>query len=300
MRSPVPIVKEKLADVAATLGYSIQKATRFDEAAERRLYVELFGHHAVQEKLFFNLGAGSFRHPCWTNVDNPSQYYAKAQQGGVHLSWDAMSAQSVPIPDSTAHIVYCSHMIEHLPDESARHLVQEAWRCLRPGGIFRITTIDVDKDYRAFKANDRRYFDWIDMYSKPDEMRRACIRKPLREASIHQIFLFHFASSASELHSDGAPNPISDAELTRAFASMRYEEALDFCSARCSVDVQRRHPGNHISWWNGARLVALMQHAGFTEVYLSGQGQSVSPALRDRRFFDVTRPTKSVFAEARK
>ncbi|MND08081.1 hypothetical protein D3C83_304750 [compost metagenome] len=64
--------------------------------------------------------------------------------------------------------------------------------------------------------------------------------------------------------------------------------------------MQRRHPGNHISWWNGAKLVAALRRAGFSDVYLSGQAQSASPALRDRRFFDVTRPTTSVYVEGRK
>lgn len=291
-------IRKRLGSLAEKLGYSVRKTPRFDQAVERQLYVDLFGERAVDEKLFFNFGAGSFRHPFWTNVDHPSSHYEKQQRGGLHLVWDAMSSQPIPITDSSAYLVYCSHVIEHLPDISAFFLIGEAFRCLQNGGIFRVSTIDVDLDYRAYRTNDRRYFNWIDMYSRPGEMRRACIRKPLREASKHQIFLFHFASSASELHTDGVSNPISDSELEHAFATLSYEDALNFCSGRCSVEVQRKYPGNHISWWDGKKLLRALQQAGFREVYLSGRGQSISPVLRDTRFFDTTRPTTSVFAEA--
>jgi hypothetical protein len=136
------------------------------------------------------------------------------------------------------------------------------------------------------------------MYSKPENMARACIATPMNQASIHQIFLFHFASSASELHVDGVDNPISDSELDGFFETLSYEQALDACSARCSVEVQRKYPGNHLTWWNGKKLLDALRAAGFGEVYLSGHGQSRSPALRDTRFFDRTRPITSVYAEA--
>lgn len=145
-----------------------------------------------------------------------------------------MSDTSVPIADGIAHLIYCSHVIEHLPDAAAVHLIEEAYRCLRGEGS----------------------------------------------------------------HVDGAENPITDNELDEVFGTMAYEDALTLCTSRCNVAVQRKYPGNHISWWNGKKLMNALKKAGFSEVYLSGWGQSASPVLRDIRYFDTTRPKTSTFVEA--
>ncbi len=266
--------------------------------ADIDLYLSLFDQKTIEEKRFYNFGSGKFRHPMWTNVDHPSEHYKRAQGRTIQICWDMMSGEPVGIPDDTAEIVYSSHVVEHLPDKDALFMIQEAHRCLRKGGVFRLSTIDVDLDYRAYRAGDRHYFNWIEMYSKPKNMKRANIRSPLREASLEQIFLFHIASSASELHVHGVENPISDGELRHAFETLSVEEALDFCAGRCSVALQKRFPGNHISWWNPKKATDSLVAAGFSEVYISGRNQSVSPVLRNPRFFDKTRPTTSLFVEA--
>jgi predicted SAM-dependent methyltransferase len=295
----VTTLKTRVSLAINSLGFSLRRVQKLSEDGELALYSDLFGHDAVTGRRFYNLGAGSFSHPCWTNVDHPSAHYANAQSsGGIHLPWDAIKGEPLGVASDSAELMYSSHVIEHLPNEAGTRLIAEAYRCLKPGGVFRVSTIDVDLDYRAFQTNDRRYFNWIDMYSKSENMARACIAEPLNEASIHQIFLFHFASSASELHIDGVANPISDHELDQFFKTLPYEEALDACSARCSLDVQLKYPGNHLTWWNGSKLLNALREAGFGEVYLSGNAQSRSPVLRDLRFFDKTRPTTSVYAEA--
>lgn len=53
-------------------------------------------------------------------------------------------------PDSSADVVYADQMLEHMPTaDAARALAAEAFRVLRPGGVFSVTVPDYLKE-RAF------------------------------------------------------------------------------------------------------------------------------------------------------
>jgi len=177
-------------------------------------------------------------------------------------------------------------------------MFNESHRILRKGGVFRVTTPNIDLDFRAYKENDRHFFYWVDWYSTPKACQRIKLNKPLNEASIQQIFLWHFASSASTLHVDGSPERMSDEELDRVFREMEYEEALNYCISKCSLEVQKKYPSNHINWWNKNKLFQMLRNAGFDNVYLSGYGQSFSLVLRNILIFDNTHPKITLYVEA--
>jgi predicted SAM-dependent methyltransferase len=254
----------------------------------------------VDGRRFYNVGAGSFRHPAWTNVDFESDWYEGAQGGSVRVSWDLMAGTPVPVDDGTAELVYSSHTVEHIPDAAAANMFREAHRILKPGGRLRLTMPDIDLDVRAYRENDREFFYWTGTYSDPAHYRRAKYNRPLSEASIQQLLLSHFAFSASTLHADGAPVRIDDAEVDRVFRELPVAQALDHCVSRCSLEVQRKYPGNHINWWNGEKALRMLGEAGFAEVYRSGYGQSRAAVLRNTDTFDSTHPKLSLYVEARK
>jgi len=79
---------------------------------------------------------------------------------------------------------------------------------------------------------------------------------------------------------------------------MEYEEALNHCISKCSLEVQKKYPGNHINWWNKDKLFRMLRMAGFENIYLSGYGQSLSPVLRNTWIFDNTHPKLSLYIEA--
>jgi len=69
-----------------------------------------------------------------------------------------------PFPDSSFQFVFAEHMIEHVPREGARVMLNEARRVLRPGGVLRLTTPDLDfllKLREAPGETGRRYMEWI-------------------------------------------------------------------------------------------------------------------------------------------
>jgi DNA-binding IclR family transcriptional regulator len=106
---------------------------------------------------------------------------------------------------------------------------------------------NIDLGHAAWRRGDRHYFNWIERYSDPQKARRVGLRMPMDQTSTSQVFLWHFATAASTLHVDGGAERIDDEELRRLFDDLPYEEALDACTAKCPVEVQKRYPGSHIN-----------------------------------------------------
>ena len=291
-------LKRAIQNLLNAIGYDIVRIRRVQSTDDIDLYLQIYGKDAVQNRRFHNIGAGSFRHSAWTNVDHESDWYKNAQGNNIGIDWDLISLTPIPVEENSAEIVYSSHTIEHISDEAAQNMFNESYRILRKGCILRATTPNIDLYHRAYKANDRHYFYWIDMYSIPEAYQEIMLNKSLNEASIQQLFLYAFASSASTLHADGSQERISDQELDRVFREMKYEEALDYCVSKCSLEAQRKYPGNHINWWNKNKLFRMLELAGFDNIYVSGYGQSFSPVLRNTLYFDNTHPKISIYVEA--
>jgi SAM-dependent methyltransferase len=299
MASPLHSAKTSLLNLAKSCGYHIQRIPKPGEDIE--LYRQLHGQAAIDGRRFYNIGAGGFYHPAWTNVDMPSDYYAPDQADRINISWNLLDLTPLDVEDNIAEAVYTSHTIEHVTDEAAANLFRQAYRILKPGGCFRITCPDVDLAYGAWQRNDRAFFAWYDLvYSRPEEMARIGLTMPMREASLSQIFLFQVVSATSTLHGDGAEKRIDDASLTDLFRRLPYEAALDACVAACPFAVRVKHPYNHVNWWNPAKVLRFLKDAGFETAWRSGYGQSTMAVLRNTSLFDWTRSEWSLYVEARK
>jgi predicted SAM-dependent methyltransferase len=257
-------------------------------------YKELFGKEAVAQRAFYNIGAGpNFAHPAWTNVDHPSEWYGEEH---VHIAWDMLALSPLPIENNSASIFYTSYALEHVTDEACQYFLAEAYRTLRPGGILRLLVPDIDIYAAAYQLGDRSPF----YKAKNDgaQYPNAKYASNPNEASLEQNFIWSFASSVSELHVDGSPERVSDEAFRSVMAKQGMDAALNFCTAKCSLEVQRKHPGNHINWYNENKLARMMRKAGFDTVYRSGFQQSRSPVLRDTRLFDFRRPEIGLYMEA--
>ena len=60
-----------------------------------------------------------------------------------------------PYPDAAFEAIFSSHVLEHLPLRGARHCLAECRRCLKPGGVLRISVPDLDAavaDYDPTRA----------------------------------------------------------------------------------------------------------------------------------------------------
>jgi len=261
---------------------------------DKARYLELFGAESVDRRRFYNVGAGgNFRHPAWTSVGMESGKYAHPN---VDLAWNLLDLTPMPLKSRTAEIIYTSYTLEHVTDQAVQNFLDEAHRVLRTGGILRVIVPDIEIYYAAYQAKDATPF------YKPKHDRMEFPTEKLNsnpnQASFEQRFLWTFATATSELHTSPGVERISDAELRQVLAEMPLEQALDYCTSRCSIEFQRAHPEYHINWFHAAKLTRMLRAAGFTEPYRSAMGQSRSPVLRDLALFDSRRPEIGLYMEA--
>jgi predicted SAM-dependent methyltransferase len=84
----------------------------------------------------------------WINID------ANVFTGKCDLWADLRNP--LPFHDGTLDAVYSHHMIEHLPDLPAH--IQDVYRCLKPGGKYRVAGPNGDMAIRKFVENDAQWF----------------------------------------------------------------------------------------------------------------------------------------------
>lgn len=83
-----------------------------------------------------NLGCGHRLHPDFVNVDVTPRHPSVAQ---CDLS------RGIPFPDSKFDVVYHSHVVEHLRRTDVLPFLKECLRVLKPGGILRVATPDLER-----------------------------------------------------------------------------------------------------------------------------------------------------------
>ena len=83
-----------------------------------------------------NLGCGHRFHPAWVNVDI-------APAAPEVTRWDVV--RGIPFPDRHFDVVYHSHMIEHLRRSDVPAFLRDCIRVLKPGGIMRVATPDLER-----------------------------------------------------------------------------------------------------------------------------------------------------------
>lgn len=261
-------------------------------------YARNYPEKSLIERRFYNLGAGSFRHQYWTNIDLVSDWYSNQQDQENLINFDLFSLDPLPIESNCAEVVYTSHTVEHVSDAAVKNAFHEVYRILKPGGVFRITTPDTDLYFRAWKKNDVDFYYWRELFSDPQVMEKVKCKIPFNKASLAQIFLWNFASQISELSVDNTHPKLSDADLKKLFQDNSYEGALNYCTSKCTLDVQQKYPGWHMNWWNEAKARRFLEDAGFKTIYKSGYGQSASPVMCDVTLFDAQDPRNSLYMEA--
>jgi predicted SAM-dependent methyltransferase len=72
----------------------------------------------------------------------------------------------LPFHNDSIDAIYSHHMIEHLPNLA--HHLKEVYRCLKPGGVYRVGGPNGDSAIAKFIENDKQWF--IDFPDKRDSI----------------------------------------------------------------------------------------------------------------------------------
>jgi predicted SAM-dependent methyltransferase len=84
----------------------------------------------------------------WVNVD-ANMFTARCDV------W-ADLRNALPFRPDTVEAFYSHHVVEHLPDLSAHF--RDVFRCLKPGGVYRVAGPNGDAAIRRFLAEDKQWF----------------------------------------------------------------------------------------------------------------------------------------------
>lgn len=236
-----------------------------------------------------NIGAGSFHHPRWTNLDVSSDHY-DASRSGDFIEYDITALDSLPFADSSVSLAYTSHTIEHVKEPQVDHLFREIRRTLRPDGVLRVTCPDAHVLYvAATTGNHDRYF---------DRMHAWFYRFGLGPDDVSPIDII-----SKGIATGIAPTPLireSDPDLhvalTEALATMSEAAFLDHVCSH--VEIVPARIARHVSWWTTPKVTAALESAGFTRIWPSSYGGSVAAPMCDTAHFDNTVPAESLYVEA--
>ncbi|MFW7379492.1 MAG: class I SAM-dependent methyltransferase [Oligoflexus sp.] len=102
-----------------------------------------------------NIGAGPNRKEGWLTAD------AFKPEADIYMN----ARTKWPFPDNTFDVIYSEHMLEHIHVDKVPHLLSEAFRVLKPGGLFRVTVPDLEIHATNYvNRNDEFFKPIIDKY----------------------------------------------------------------------------------------------------------------------------------------
>ncbi len=275
---------------------------------DTELYFQLYNEDSVKNRRFYNICVGGhggfggyFYHPFWTNIDIEAPILLdgwKRFDPHRDIKHDLLDMTPLPLESNSAEIIQSQYTIEHLDNEAAHYFLKEAYRALKPEGIFKVVTPNIELGYRAYLNGDKTYYKWVDIKSSQRHQSVYGHKIPLNKASFEQVALDFFAANVSTIHSEDNPHKITDEEYKHVMNTMKMEDALDYCTKKCSVEIQRKYRSNHINWWNHEKLISALKAAGFTKIQIMAPGQSSSPVMRNPKYFDNQGSSVALFIEA--
>ena len=254
-------------------------------------YHEAYSEDSITNRRFYNICAGghddlNIEHPYWTNLNLEGFTYIKNRKKNLPkvVEYDMLQKERLPIKDNSAEIIFSQYSVEHVTNDAADFFFRECYRALKDKGIIRIVTPNIELAVRAYNNKDKSYFYWMDS-----------------NQSLEQTFLAHFATNVSTLYNNGNPDKIDDKEFLKIWNSFSVEEALNYYTSRCKIDIQKefKHRIDHINWWNSDKLINALTNAGFSGAYIAGPNQSSAHVFRNNYYFDNSPRNKvALFVEA--
>lgn len=112
-----------------------------------------------------------------------------------------------PMEDSAARFIYADNVVEHITLAGTRVMLQEAHRCMAPGGIIRIVTPDIRRHVELYldgrasldSPTGRHYRDAGLIVEHPVDL----VRVPIASFGHHTGYLYDYETLASELIDGG-------------------------------------------------------------------------------------------------
>ena len=93
----------------------------------------------------------------WNHVDGWLNVDKFAANADTYLN----AYKLFPFPSNTFDKAFSEHMIEHLEVDRVRQFLQEVFRVLKPGGVFRVTCPDLELYANKYVQGDDEFFNKV-------------------------------------------------------------------------------------------------------------------------------------------
>ena len=103
------------------------------------------------DKIKLNVGAS----PIWVKDGWHTLDHKFRKSSGTSIMGDAAN---IPLDESSCSILFCSHMIEHVPHTKLEDILLEFNRVLEKDGVVRLLSPDLKKIARAYIEQDKEFF----------------------------------------------------------------------------------------------------------------------------------------------
>lgn len=216
-----------------------------------------------------NLGAGAWHVPGWRVLDHGGDWY-RFPRRFLDFDCDLVADDRLPFETATVDVFYSEHVFEHLSDACCSRIFAEIARSLVPGGGLRIVVPDAELICDRYEAEDSNFFRrWMERDN----------------ASLTEAFLTLVAHPRE---------PLDEVVIRRQFLVTPRAKFLDEICGRLRYDPSRA--GEHINWFDFAKLERMLRAAGFARVEASLPQGSAIGSIRGRGF--DTRAWYSIHVDA--
>ena len=197
----------------------------------------------------------------------------------------------LPFQDDSLDAVHSSHVIEHISQEAGLQLFKEIYRCLKPGGVCRLSTPDMDLLLERYRLNDWEFF----LRADGTYILKRILNGDLSSESllIHNRLIGWFASYSGRC--DTAGGPIVDKELLdEKLTSLSKYEFRDWCVSL--LEPNRTYA--HIHLYNYQELETTLKTVGFLNIRKVTYGESACAVMSNPPIDKLKHKTYSLYIEA--
>ncbi len=199
------------------------------------------------------------------------------------FSHDFKTLAPLPFHEESMELVYTSHMIEHLPENSCQHFFNESYRLLKQGGVLRIEAPDAEKIILEYKRNNDDFF--FNLLNKEEKSQFG------RVLNTHDVFmglLSCYIEQGKHL-SVRASKEVIDDKLN----SLSFGEFTDWC-----VSLQtplQRESGGHINPIYFDKIKKMLCQANFSGIKSVSVGCS-EHKLMDKKLSGIERSHRASYS----
>jgi SAM-dependent methyltransferase len=186
------------------------------------------------------------------------------------FNYDIREHNPFPFADDSVSIIYSSHMVEHLPENTCFYFFEEAHRILKKGGVLRVEGPDTEKLVEEYKNGNELFF--MSMLSKEEKKQYG------KSLHFHDVFVGQLSCFIEQdIH---LPVRIPKNEVDEKIQILSPSEFADWCIS--FQTNEQKQSGGHINSIYFDKLEKGLKLASFKKIHHMKVGKSSHPIMEGK------------------